>query len=163
MDIIVIQKRLLRYFMELTLLLKSIMGLSALLAVLVFLLYVPFGETKEVKKVKKSKKTKEPREKVDFDLEHLRDIVKNKKSTNEELKEALELVIKYHGIMHKKLGIRAHPDSDIYMDILFKAARHPNADKSIIVKFNGDLEKLNPEYKKEINDALMRGLNSRGL
>jgi hypothetical protein len=49
------------------------------------------------------------------------------------------------------------------MDILFKAARHPNIDKNTIVKFNAALEKLNPEYKKEINDALMRGLNSRGL
>ena len=148
--------------MELTLLLKSIMGLSTLLAVLVFLLYVPFGEKKVQKKPKK-KNISEPRKKVDFDLEHLRDIVKNKKSTTQEIKDALHLVIKYHGIMHVKLGMLPHPESDIYMDILFKAARHKNVDKSALVKFNGDLEKLNPEYKKEINDALMRGLNSRGL
>ena len=148
--------------MELTLLLKSIMGLSTLLAVLVFLLYVPFGE-KKVQKKSKKKNISEPREKVDFDLEHLRDIVKNKKSTTQEIKDALHLVIKYHGIMHVKLGMLPHPESDIYMDILFKAARHKNVDKSALVKFNGDLEKLNPEYKKEINDALMRGLNSRGL
>jgi len=148
--------------MELTLLIKSIMGLSVLLLILVFLLYVPFGETKE-KKEKKKKTLKEPREKVDFDLNHLHSIVANKKSTTQELKDALQLVIKYHGIMHTKLGMRAHPDSDIYMDILFKAARHPKIDKASLVKFNGDLEKLNPDYKKEINDALMRGLNSRGL
>jgi tRNA U34 5-carboxymethylaminomethyl modifying enzyme MnmG/GidA len=138
------------------------MGLTALLAVLIFLLYVP--TEKRVKKAKAAKKSsQEASEKPSYDLEDLRDIVKNKKSTNEELKEALELVIKYHGTMHKKLGMRPHPDSDIYMDILFKAARHPNADKNLIITFNKELEKLNPEYKKEINDALMRGLNSRGL
>jgi len=147
--------------MELTLLLKSIMGLVVLLLILVFLLYFPF--VKKRKSAKKEAKHYKEHKKVDFDLEHLRDIVKNKKSTAEELKEALELVIKYHGTMHKKLGLRPHPESDIYMDILFKAARHPNIDKNTIVKFNSELEKLNPEYKKEINDALMRGLNSRGL
>ena len=148
--------------MELTLLLKSIIGLFVLLVILVFLFYFPASRKKQEKEVSK-KTTTTPREKVDFDLHHLHDIVANKKTNNEDLKSALELVIKYHGTMHTKLGMRAHPDSDIYMDILFKAARHPNADKNIIVKFSGDLERLNPEYKKEINDALMRGLNSRGI
>jgi hypothetical protein len=147
--------------MELTLLIKSIMGLVVLLLFLVFFLYIPFGNT--TKKIKKQKVKQEPTQKIDFNLEHLRAIVKNKTSTASELKDALELVIKYHGTMHKKLGLRPHPESDIYMDILFKAARHPNIEKDTIVKFNSELEKLNPEYKKEINDALMRGLNSRGL
>jgi hypothetical protein len=138
------------------------MGLTALLAVLIFLLYIPLEKKKKKTKVIK-KSTQEPSKKLSFTLEDLRDVVKNTESTNEELKEALELVIKHHGTMHKKLGMRPHPDSDIYMDILFKAARHRNADKNLIITFNKELEKLNPEYKKEINDALMRGLNSRGL
>ena len=137
------------------------MGLSVLLVLLVLLFYMPAQKEKRKKQSKKN--TPNKKEKVDFDLEHLRSIVKNKKSTTQELQNALELVIKYHGTMHKKLGLRPHPESDIYMDILFKAARHPNADKGLIIRFNRELEKLNPEYKKEINDALMRGLNSRGL
>ena len=65
--------------------------------------------------------------------------------------------------MHKKLGIRAHPESDVYMDIIFKLCRHKNTNKNIILAFMKQLEKSNPEYKKEINDAMMRGLNSRGI
>jgi hypothetical protein len=146
--------------MELVLLIKSMLGLSVLLGILVIVFYIP--AKKEKQRVQK-KLLNKPREKVDFDLEHLRDIVKNRKSTTQELKNALELVIKYHGVMHTKLGMLPHPESDIYMDILFKAARHPNIDKKILLKFNLELEKLNPNYKKEIHDALMRGLNSRGL
>ena len=63
--------------------------------------------------------------------------------------------------MHKKLGLRAHPDFDIYMDILFTICRHPNANKDLIIKFDRELEELNSEYKKEINDAITKGLNSR--
>ena len=146
--------------MELTLLVKSILGLCVLLVVLVFILYLPAKETKKKRKINKKILQKE---KIDFTLEHLRTIVKNPNATAKEIQSALELVIKYHGKMHAKLGLRPHPESDIYMDILFKAARHKNIDTKTLIWFNKELEKRNPEYKKEINDALMRGLNSRGL
>ena len=73
------------------------------------------------------------------------------------------MVLKYHGTIHKKLGLRPHPESQIYMDILFSICRHPNANKDIIVNFDKELGKLNPEYKKDLHDAMMRGLNSRGI
>jgi hypothetical protein len=142
--------------MELTLLIKSIMGLVVLLLFLVFFLYIPFGKERKKEKIKQA-----PTQKNDFHLEDLHSIVKNKTSTSSELKDALERVIQYHGKIDTKLGSHPDPKSDIYMDILFKAALHPNIEKKIIIKFNKDLEKLNPEYKKEINDALMSGLNSR--
>jgi len=57
--------------------------------------------------------------------------------------------------------MRAHPDFDIYMEILFTICRHPNTNKDIVIKFDRELGRLNPEYKKEINEAITKGLNSR--
>ena len=148
--------------MELTLLIQSAMGLLVILGLLVFLLVLaPKSKKKEVKKAKKV--VQEQKAKPKTDLEFLRSIVKNRQSVAKELKEALDLVLKYHGIIHKKLGLRPHPESKIYMDILFSVCRHPNATKDIIVNFDRELGRLNPDYKKDLHDAMMRGLNSRGF
>ncbi len=147
--------------MELVLLMQSASGLLVILAILIFLLFfsLKVKKTVQVRKTKNKKVSK----RAPTDLEYLKSIIKHKKSTNEELKNALELIIKYHGNIHKKLGVRTHPDFDIYMDILFTICRHPNTSTNIIVKFDKDLERLNPEYKPEINNAIYKGLNSRGL
>ncbi len=146
--------------MELTLLIQSAMGLLVILGLLVFMLVLaPKSKKKEVAK----KALQEQKVKLRTDLEFLRTIVKNRKSTADELKEALDLVLKYHGKIPKKLGIRSHPESQIYMDILFTICRHPNANKDIIVDFDKELGRLNTDYKKDLNDAMMRGLNSRGI
>ena len=146
--------------MELTLLIQSAMGLLVVLGLLVFVLVLaPKSKKKEVAK----KVVREQKAKPKTDLEFLRTIVKNRKSTAQELKDALDLVLKYHGTIHKKLGLRPHPESQVYMDILFSICRHPNANKDIIVSFDKELGRLNPDYKKDLNDAMMRGLNSRGI
>ncbi|MEA3370601.1 MAG: hypothetical protein U9Q40_04615 [Campylobacterota bacterium] len=148
--------------MELTLLIKSAMGLLVLLGLLIFFLVVLPKSNK--KKPQEVKKVVEPtKEKPKYDMESLRKVVKDRRSSAEELKEALDLVLKYHGTIHKKLGIRPHPESRAYMDILFNICRHPNATKNLIIDFDKELEKRNPEYKKDINDAITRGLNSRGI
>ena len=148
--------------MELTVLIQSAMGLLVILGLLVFILVIaPKSKKKEVLKTKKV--VQEQKAKPRTDLEFLRTIVKNRKSTADELKEALDLVIKYHGKIPKKLGIRSHPESQIYMDILFSICRHPNANKDIVVDFDKELGRLNTDYKKDLNDAMMRGLNSRGI
>jgi len=146
--------------MELTLLIQSAMGLLVVLGLLVFVLVLaPKSKKKEVAK----KVVREQKAKPKTDLEFLRTIVKNRKSTAQELKDALDLVLKYHGTIHKKLGLRPHPESQVYMDILFSICRHPNANKDIIVNFDKELGRLNPDYKKDLHDAMMRGLNSRGV
>ncbi|MDY0232735.1 MAG: hypothetical protein RBS11_01765 [Sulfurimonas sp.] len=145
--------------MEITPLLQSIFGLVAILAILIFLLFLPSGKKK--KEVNAKNSTTQQREAQKTDLPYLRAIVKNKKSTTKELEQALALVIKHHGNIHPKLGARPHPDFDIYMDLLFTICRHPNSSKDIIINFDKDLCRLNPEYKKEINEAITKGLNSR--
>ncbi len=59
--------------------------------------------------------------------------------------------------------MRAHPDFENYSEILFTISRHKHINKDILIKFDKELERRNPEYKKEINEALMKGLNSRGV
>ena len=148
--------------MELTLLIQSAMGLLVLLGLLVFMLVLtPKSKKQESPKAKKV--VQEQKVKSRTDLEFLRAIIKNRKSTAQELKEAIDLVIKHHGKIPKKLGLRSHPESQVYMDILFNVCRHPNANKDIIVKFDKELGRLNQDYKKDLNEAMMRGLNSRGV
>lgn len=148
--------------MELTLLVKSAMGLLVLLGLLVFFLVIsPKAKKKKAQKVKKIVSQKTTKQKTD--METLRNIVKDRRSSAEKLKEALDLVLKYHGTIHKKLGIRSHPESHIYMDILFSLCRHPKANKDLIINFDKELGRLNPDYKKDLSDAMMRGLNSRGI
>jgi len=158
--------------MEAELIIKSIMGLVALLALLIFLLFLEPDSTKNPKakpsEIKPSvqEEKKEPSgevQKKELDLNYLAEIIKNKKSDAKKLQYALDAILKYHGKVHKKLGIRAHPDFDIYIDILFTLCRHPNANKDLIINFDRELERQNPEYKQEINEAITKGLNSRGI
>ncbi|MBA3026091.1 MAG: hypothetical protein FP820_06715 [Sulfurimonas sp.] len=146
--------------MELTLLIKSVLGLVVILGILVFLLVMSSKSKKasSVEVVEKAAAQARPA----TDLPTLTAIVKNKKSSAKELKEALDLIMKYHGTIHPKLGSRTHPEYDIYMEILFMICRHPNTNKDIILSFNRELEQKNPDYKVEINEAITKGLNSRG-
>lgn len=146
--------------MDITLLLKSFAGLVFVLAVLIYFLFHNPKVKEEKRKLEKAKK-EEGREKTS--LPHLLGIIKNKKSTKEELKSALDLIIQNHGTIHPKLGLRPHPDFDVYGEILLRICRHPNTNKNLILDFDRALEKKNEEYKKDINDFLSKGLNSRGM
>ena len=148
--------------MEITLLIKSGMGLVVILAGLIFLLFYSPTSKKHKPSEAAVNDDDSKGEKPKVDLDSLRVIIKNKKTETKELKEALNLVLKHHGVIHKKMGLRAHPDFDLYMDILFTICRHPNTNKNIILNFDKELLKLNPDYKSEINDAITKGLNSRG-
>ena len=154
--------------MDVVLLLKSIIGLVVILGILVLFLVVP----KKIQNKKNRLKEQENEKRVEnaqksnankYSLEKLHAIVKRKASTTEDLQNALDLILEHYPNIPKKLGIRTHPGSDIYMDVIFKLCRHKNTNKTVIIKFTNNLEKLNPAYSKEIDDAMMRGLNSRGF
>ncbi len=142
----------------------AIIGLIAILAVLILLLFLS-PKPEGVKKNEEQKKgqKQEPKVITRTDLDYLLGVIKNKKTTAKELAAVLDLVIKHHGTIAKKLGIRSHPDFDIYADILLTICRHKNTNKNIIIKFNKEIVALNPDYKEEINDAVTKGLNSRGI
>lgn len=143
--------------MEVSLLVQSIAGLVAILGVLIFILLLPSG----VKKEKKEKKETQLEIKPKNDLDSLREIIRSRLSTNKQLSDSLDLIIEFHGKIPGKLGTRVNPHFDSYTEILVTLCRHPNASKEILIGFDERLVKLNPQYKKEINDAVTKGLNSR--
>ncbi len=151
--------------MEPELIVKSIMGLIALLALLIFLLFYnpnkskkrALSHVKHVEEIKSSKEVEETNFKV------LIAMIKNKKSDAKKLEYALSMILKHHGKVHKKMGLRAHPEFAIYENIIFNLCRHPHTNKDLIVNFDREFLKLNPDYKQEINDAITKGLNSRGI
>jgi len=147
--------------MDIELIIQSVMGLVAILAVLLFLLFMTNNDSSKNKKKDKKEVKPVAKKSIDTSLENLRSIIKDKLSSTAELREALELIIKFHGTIHPKLGVRAHPDFDPYMDVLFTVCRHPNADKDMIIKFDNELCRYNPEYKQDINEAITKGLTSR--
>jgi len=146
--------------MEITLLVKTIIGLVVVLGILVFILVLPKQQEKKKKQAKaSSRKSSGPK----TDLESLRHTIRNRMASKKELQEALDLVIKHHGHIPKKLGTRTNPGFDSYMEILIMICRHPNTDKNIILGFDKQLSALNPNYKSEINESITKGLNSRSI
>ena len=154
--------------MDITLLVQSIVGLVVILGILLFLfLYLNADKKNKAKKkeaeAERKKLSQSASSSKSYRLEDLLAVIRNKHATTEELSEALEKIIKYYGHIHPKLGLRPHPDFDIYAEILLRICRHPHTNKDIIIQFDRALEKLNPSYIKEINDTLTKGLNSRGI
>lgn len=145
--------------MEIPLLIKAIVGLVVILGILVFILVLPNNKKAKEKKQKVTTEVKGPK----TDLESLRHIIRDRLSSKKELKEALDLVIKHHGHIPKRLGTRVNPGFDDYMEILIMICRHPNTDKSIILNFDKKLVTLNPDYKNEINESITKGLDSRSV
>lgn len=144
--------------MEVTLLVQVIAGLTVILFILIFLFVVPSNKKKpEPKKVAPVAKNEKPK----TDMNSLRTILRNRNTSASKLEETLDLVIKHHGTIHKKLGSRTHPDFDAYMEILLVICRHKNTSKDIILKFDRELARKNPTYKQEINEAVKKGLDSR--
>lgn len=145
--------------MEVTLLIQTIVGLIIVLGILVFILVLPAQQKKKKEVKKRIIDPKKPK----TDLDSLRYIIRNRVSSKKELQDALNLVIKLHGHIPKRLGTRANPAFDSYMEILIMICRHPNTDKNIILKFDKELSSLNPDYKNEINESITKGLNSRDV
>jgi len=149
--------------MDITLLIESFIGLVTILGFLLFfLLYVSKKKKKILREAVKSKSSL-PKNDSFVSLESLLQIIKDKKSTTKELSEALDLVLKHHGTIHPKLGVRTHPDFDVYGEILLRICRHPNTNTKLILNFDKALEAKNEAYKKDINDFITKGLNSRGV
>lgn len=146
--------------MEITLLIKSIAGLVLILGILLYFLFAP---SKKIKKIEQIKVTPQAEEGMKTDLPSLVSLIKKSSTTKSELEKALRLVIKHHGKIHPKMGLRTHPDFYTYRDIIIAICRHPNTTKDIIIDFDRDLNQLNPDYKQDIHEAMTKGLNSRGI
>lgn len=139
----------------------AVLGLLIVLIVLVFFVVRSGAHKKEAGTEPAVIKKDEKRPERDF--ETLKAMIRDKKSTSKELADALDLIIRHHPHIHPKLGIRSHPQYDAYEELILLLCWHPNANSKMIVKFEKELSKINPAYKKNISDALTKGLNSRGV
>ena len=93
--------------MDMLLLIKTIATLTGVLGVLIFF-YFYFTYKNPSKQKKISQKPLHVREvKPDFNI--LLEVIKDKKSTTQELKEAVDLIIQYYGRIPKRDKIRG-PD-----------------------------------------------------
>jgi hypothetical protein len=87
------------------------------------------------------------------DFESLHSVFKERGSSSEKLKSSLELIIKNYGHVEN--------DFDKYKDIIKLLCKHPNTNKDLILYFDRELSKLNPEYKAQISSAVFKGLELR--
>jgi len=140
-----------------------ILGLL-LIVVLGFLLFL-FLKARNVKKAKAHTQTQTPSKPIQetppLTMENLINIIKDKTSNKSELTNALDMILKHYGKINQKQAQNEQYAFRVYEKILIAICKHPNTDKDIILHFNRELEKYNPSYKKEINDAITRGLNAR--
>ena len=111
--------------------------LVLLLGVLLILLFLSAKKKKAEEMQKKKVKV--------VDLTTLVKKIKSETTTETELKENLELVLKLYGTID---------DFSVYKDILFTITLHPNTNKNLILYFDKELSQRNPKYKKRISDTL---------
>ncbi|MFT7860460.1 MAG: hypothetical protein ABXS93_05955 [Sulfurimonas sp.] len=142
--------------MDLLFIIKSLVGLVLLLGVLIaLLLYKPH------KKQKKTEQKEVVKKDSDYTFAELVAVIKHQDSTTEELKWALDVIVKYHDKIDPKHGVRVSDDFYRYSEIILRLCKHPNTKKELIIRFDSALRKANPEYAKELNDSLTKRLNSR--
>jgi hypothetical protein len=147
-------------------LVKSIIGLLGVLLLLV-LFFVYRARHKHTSQ--ESMDQKPPENKADTKVEvakrsfeDLVRVIKRKDSDYKALTEATAEIIEHYGEIPPKMGLRIHEDFFIYRELIVRLCRHPNTDKKLILEFFHALLKRNPNYNKEINEALTKGLHSLG-
>lgn len=84
------------------------------------------------------------------DLGELIKVIQNKKTNSKVLQSTLELVLQDYAEIH---------NFSIYEKILLTITKHPHTNKDIILNFDKKLTQSNPEYKKQINQAVAQGLD----
>lgn len=144
--------------MDLVFIIKSLIGLILLLAILVALLFYNPGKKRKEKKAL----AEMPRHESDYSFHELAAIIKAKKSSTEELQWALNAILRYYGEIPPKDGVRLHNDFYNFSELIIRLTHHPHTTKELILHFDRELQKMNPQYAKEINDALTKGIKSRG-
>lgn len=145
--------------------LLTILLVLAIILIPLLLSYLVFPAKELSKKDPIKIKTQKPIIKKDTPLsfEEISFIFTTSESTVEELKEAIEQLIKYHGKIHAKLGDLPHPDFKRYVTLIINLCKNPKADKEIIISLDQKLRVKNPKYGLQIDDAVNKGISARGF
>ena len=112
----------------------------------------------------RSRKKKEPEEVKEPGIptfEELKSILKNKDADNETLRDALDEIVALYGEIDPKIDGRPSKHFDKYMELIFIVCKHPNSDKRLVLDFEKDLARKNPQYIKNLDKAVTQGLSFR--
>lgn len=123
--------------------------------------HLPVKKPKEASSVQESKPLIDKSRPLTF--KEVSDIFTHKESTKEELKEAIEQLVRYHGKIQTKLGDLPHPDFKRYLKLIIELCNNPQADKDIIVMLDQKLRVKNPKYGLDIDEATNKGIAGRGF
>ena len=137
-----------------------IVAFSIILSLLIFIyIYKPAKARARVRTEKRATK-KEKREVPTF--AKLVQKIKMRDTTSEELEKAVRLLLKYYGTIPSKNGIAPSREFKKYAEVIYFVARHPNTTKEIVLFFDKEINAKNPQYHREIDEMLSRGLTARG-
>jgi len=142
-----------------------ILGILSFLLIILFSSYLVFPEEKVIKKKDVFVK-KEPvgAKKIgNLSFEDISKVFASKTSSKQDLLDAIENLIRYHGRIHAKMGDLAHPDFKKYSDLIMTMCSNPQADKDTIVALDKKLRIKNPKYGLDIDEAVNKGLAARGF
>lgn len=151
----------------------SVSTLFTILITLLFILiplilsYLVFPADKDEIPVVKADAPHTPKDKPTIDknqamsFEEILVLFSHKDSTQEDLKEGIEQLIRHHGKIHAKLGDLVHPDFKRYLELIITLCKNPKADKDIIVSLDQKLRVKNPKYRLEIDEATNKGIAAR--
>jgi hypothetical protein len=141
--------------MNIAFLIKLGIGLVVVLAASLFLFFY----------LQKEKKKKEITSKcISSSILSLKDLsikIKNETISTKELKSLLDIVLRDYGIISKNSELHPNSNFKIYQEILLSICNHPHTNKNIIINFDKELSKKNPEYKQDISNSITKGLNIR--
>ena len=139
----------------------NILLLIIIFAILLAVLVIFYGFKPSKKKPKAAQKSSvKPKVQVPTFAELLKQ-VKTKSTSSAQLAEAAELILKYYGTIKDKHGVMPDSDFQRYGEVIFAICSHPNTTKEIVVSFDRELRKRNPQYDREIEEMLNRGLSAR--
>ena len=136
--------------MQISFLVEAIVGLVILLGISFFLLFMNMRKQKKSEPLSDKKLEKSPKN----SLQTLLKSIKNKNTSTQELQIVVNTILDDFGMIKEE-------DFNLYAHILLETARHPNANKNIILTLDKGLCEKNPTYKKDISNFTSQGLNSR--
>lgn len=127
---------------------NTLLGIGVFLVLfLAVLLLVFFLRTKEKKALSDTANKEAFRS-----LASLINNIKDKTTSTQGLQESLDYIVKTYGVIE---------DFSNYEEILIAITLHPNTNKNLILNFDKELSKRNPEYAKRISSTVTSALKLR--
>lgn len=126
---------------------EILLGIMILLClILVFAIIIYLQTNKVVVKKNLDKKC--------LTLLEIKEIIMNRKSTREQLEEAVNTIVDIYRVINDM------DEYDIYIKYL---CVHPNVSSKLILYFDKELRFFNPKYKKHIEKSVQHGMHARKI